>query len=83
MRSDSSMTNCMNCGRPLTADEVAVHRKLVSREASRFMCKSCLAAYFDVTEDKIDRKIIQFKRQGCLLFAHDLPDSTDLTIGDK
>lgn len=83
MQSDSSMTNCMNCGRPLTADEVAVHRKLVSREASRFMCKSCLAAYFDVTEDKIDRKIIQFKRQGCLLFAHDLPDSTDLTIGDK
>ena len=74
------MTNCMNCNRPLTADEVAVHRKLVSRESTRFMFKTCLAAYFDVTEEKIDQKIIQFKRQGCLLFAHDL---TDFTTGDK
>ena len=74
------MTNCMNCNRPLTADEVAVHRKLVSRESTRFMCKTCLAAYFDVTEEKIDQKIIQFKRQSCLLFAHDL---TDFTTGDK
>ena len=68
------MTTCMNCNRPLTADEVAVHRKLVSREATRFMCKTCLAAYFGVPEEKIDQKIIQFKRQGCLLFAHDLTD---------
>ncbi len=74
------MKNCMNCNRPLTADEVAVHRKLVSREATRFMCKTCLAAYFNVPEEKIDQKIIQFKRQGCLLFAHDL---TDFTTGDK
>ncbi len=72
------MTNCMNCDRPLTADEIAVHRKLVSREATHFMCKTCLAAYFDVTEDKNDQKIIQYKRQCCLLFAH---DSTDLTTG--
>ncbi|MBQ7016037.1 MAG: hypothetical protein IJN10_03660 [Firmicutes bacterium] len=66
----------MNCGRPLTADEVAVHRKLVSRESSKFMCKTCLASYFNVPEEKIDQKIIQFKRQGCLLFAH------ELTTGD-
>ena len=66
------MTNCMKCGRPLTADEVAIHRKLISREALQFMCKTCLAAYFEVSEDKIDQKIAQFKRQGCLLFAHDL-----------
>ena len=66
----------MKCGRSLTADEVAVHRKLVARDAAQFMCKTCLAAYFDVTETKIDLKIAQFKRQGCLLFAH------DLTTGD-
>ncbi len=35
------------------------------------MCKTCLAAYFEVSEEKIDQKIAQFKRQGCLLFAHD------------
>jgi len=71
------MATCMNCDRPLTADEVAVHRKLVSRESSKFMCKTCLAAYFNVPEEKIDQKIIQFKRQGCLLFSH------TLTSGDK
>lgn len=59
----------MKCGRPLTCDEVAVHRKLVSRQAKQFMCKTCLAAYFDVDESLIDRKIDQFKRQGCLLFV--------------
>lgn len=63
------MAVCLKCGRPLTADEIAVHRKLVSREASQFMCKTCLAAYFEVEEAKIDQKIAQFKRQGCLLFV--------------
>ncbi len=71
------MTNCKQCGRPLTADEVAVHRKLISREAAQYMCKTCLAAYFDVSEEKIDQKIAQFKRQGCLLFAHDLDNESD------
>ena len=66
-----AMTICMKCGRSHTADEVALHRKLISREAAQFMCKTCLAAYFDVEESKIDQKIEQFKRQGCLLFAHD------------
>lgn len=67
----------MQCGRPLTADETAVYRKLVSRQAQRFMCKTCLAAYFDVEEEKIDRKIEQFKRQGCLLFVQAGEDTTD------
>lgn len=62
------MTQCFQCNRPLTADEIAVYRKMVNRTAERFLCKTCLAAYFDVTEDKIDRKIEQFKRIGCLLF---------------
>lgn len=62
------MAQCFQCNRSLTADEIAVYRKMVNRTAERFLCKTCLAAYFDVTEDKIDRKIEQFKRIGCLLF---------------
>ena len=62
------MSQCFQCNRSLTADEIAVYRKMVNRTADRFLCKTCLAAYFDVTEDKIDRKIEQFKRIGCLLF---------------
>lgn len=63
------MSLCFQCGRPLSSDEAAVYRKLVSRSAERFMCKDCLAAYFDVPVQKIDEKIEQFKRQGCLLFV--------------
>jgi len=62
--------NCYECGRPLTVDEIAVHRKLISRAATEYMCKTCLAFYFNVPEAKIDEKIEQFKRQGCLLFIH-------------
>ena len=63
------MSQCFQCDRRLTADEIAVYRKMVNRGADQFLCKTCLAAYFDVTEDKIDKKIQQFKRIGCLLFV--------------
>ena len=46
-----------------------MYRKLVDRMAEKFLCKSCLAAYFEVSEEKIDKKIEQFKRIGCLLFV--------------
>ena len=63
------MTQCFQCGRQLIADEIAVYRKMVNRSTDRFLCKTCLAAYFGVDEDKIDKKIEQFKRIGCLLFV--------------
>lgn len=63
------MSACMHCGRPLTHDEIAIYRKMVSRAAKEYMCKTCLAQYFDVDESKIDQKIQQYKRQGCLLFV--------------
>mgnify|MGYP003306388091 CR=1 FL=1 len=63
------MVRCFQCGRQLTADEIAVYRKMVNREADKFLCKTCLADYFGVDEDKIDKKIEQFKRIGCLLFV--------------
>lgn len=69
------MSVCFQCGQPLTADEIAVYKKLVSRSADRFLCKPCLARYFSVDEAKIDGKIAQFKRQGCLLFVQDQKDS--------
>ena len=65
------MAACLQCGRALTADEIAVYRKLVNRQAEKFMCKTCLAAYFEVSEEKIDQKIEQFKRYGCMLFVQD------------
>ena len=59
---------CKQCKKPLTKDEVAVTKKLINRGAAEFMCVSCLAKWFDVTEKDVHDKIAQFKAMGCTLF---------------
>lgn len=59
---------CMKCLRPLTYDEVALHRKMVNRGAREFMCITCLADYFKVSEDALRERIDYFKKTGCTLF---------------
>ena len=53
----------------LTYDEIAVYKKMVSRISAEFMCKIWLAERFDLSVEFIDKKIEQFKSQGCLLFT--------------
>ncbi len=65
------MNLCKNCGKPLSADEVAVTRKLINRGAREFYCTGCLARYFEVTEAVILERIEYFKRTGCTLFARE------------
>ena len=60
---------CRVCGRSLSIDEAGLNYKLIARDTEVFLCKTHLAEYFKVTEAVLDRKIAQFKRQGCLLFA--------------
>lgn len=67
-RADMDSYNCINCGRQLTYDEVAIHRKLVNRYAAGFLCKYCLAAYFNCSVEAIDERIKYFKAMGCSLF---------------
>ena len=60
---------CVSCSRPLTADEIAVTKKLVNRGAASFYCVDCLAAYFAVTPDDIRERIAYFRASGCTLFS--------------
>jgi hypothetical protein len=60
---------CASCGCALSADEVAVTKKLVNRGAVSFYCVNCLAAYFEVTPDDIRERIAYFRASGCTLFA--------------
>ena len=60
--------NCVTCGRPLTADEIAVTKKLINRGAVTFFCLPCLARRFDVPEDALRDKIQEFREMGCTLF---------------
>ena len=59
---------CIHCGRPLTGDEAALHKRLINRGAESFLCLSCLAEYFRCTEEMLRDKIDYFRSIGCLLF---------------
>lgn len=62
------MSVCMQCEKTLTFNEVGVYKKFISRNAKQFLCKDCLAEKLKISPEFIDKKIEQFKLQGCSLF---------------
>ena len=62
------MSVCIQCGKELSHNEIGAHKRFVNRSSTRFLCKKCLAVKLDVTIEMIDRKIEEFKQQGCTLF---------------
>ena len=62
------MSICKQCGRPLTHDEVGIYKRLVNRGAEEFLCLTCFAAKYKVTEAQLREKIQLFKNMGCTLF---------------
>ena len=63
------MAQCMQCGRSLTGDEIGLHKKMINRGATEFLCISCLAEVYHCEESLLEKKIEQFREQGCMLFA--------------
>ena len=59
---------CVICQKKLERDEIALHKKLVNRGATEFMCISCLGRHFNVSEERLREKIVHFKESGCTLF---------------
>lgn len=59
---------CKVCGRLLTRDEIALHKKIYNRAAVSFFCISCSAEYLHVSTGLLEQKICQFKEMGCTLF---------------
>ena len=60
---------CFRCRRILVPDEIALTKKLINRGASDFLCISCLSEHFQVPEDILRKKIVQFREMGCTLFG--------------
>ncbi len=59
---------CKQCGKPLTRDEIGLHKKMVNRGATEYFCLECLAKYFGAPPDLLKEKIEQFRKDGCTLF---------------
>ncbi len=59
---------CRNCGKELEPDEIAIYKRMVNRGAKDFLCISCFAAEFRVSEELIREKIRHFREMGCTLF---------------
>ena len=70
------MTCCFRCGEPVSADEIALNRKLISRGVQSFLCIPCLALEFGCTEERLREKIQEYKHIGCLLFMTSTPQDT-------
>lgn len=65
----SNYKTCKQCGAPLFADDIAIYRKLVFRNAEEFFCIDCLAAYFKCERSAIEERIRYYRESGnCTLF---------------
>ena len=65
------MERCKNCQRPLVNDEIAIYKRMVNRGATEFLCMTCMAKYFNVSEELVKEKIEHFRKMGCTLFEPD------------
>ena len=61
--------NCIKCGKPLTGDDIGLHKKFVNRNSEEFMCIDCLCERFDITREFAEAKIEFYRQQGCTLFV--------------
>lgn len=59
---------CVDCGRQLVKDEIALNKKLISLDLVEFRCLECLSVSFGCEVEELKIKIDEFKEQGCTLF---------------
>ena len=53
--------DCRKCGAHLTTDEKAIYMKLVSRNASSFLCMDCLAEALHCERKAIEERIRYYR----------------------
>ena len=63
------MAECIKCGKPLSVNEIGLHKRLINRGAEEYMYKACLAKHFNVSTELLDEKIKMYIMQGCTLFS--------------
>ena len=63
------MERCGKCQKPLSMDEIGLHKKIVNREAEQFLCIDCLAEHFKTDREELFEMIERFRKAGCTLFS--------------
>lgn len=63
------MSKCVKCGRELVNDDIGLTKKLINRGSTEFYCMDCLADMFSCSTELLQKKIEQFRKQGCSLFV--------------
>jgi len=58
----------MKCGAELHPNEIGLHKKLVNRGSTEFMCMKCLSEFFKISIPDCEKLIKNFKEDGCHLF---------------
>lgn len=60
---------CRDCGAALAADDKAIYMKLISRNATSFLCIDCLGAQLGCGREPIEERIRYYRESGnCTLF---------------
>jgi hypothetical protein len=60
---------CAYCNKEtLSKNDIGLNKKLIHRQIERMMCLTCMAEFFETTEEELKEMIEGFKRQGCSLF---------------
>ena len=60
---------CYACGKTADSDAVALNKKLLGKNATKFFCLPCLADNLGVSVEDLLAKIEEFKAEGCTLFG--------------
>ena len=59
---------CKYCGKILEKNWISLNKKLIDKNAKKFLCLECMADDFDCTVEDLTKKIEDFKNDGCELF---------------
>lgn len=65
---NSFLDVCCSCGKSIGKDDIGANKKLISKNATKFLCIECLAEFLGTDEASIYEKIQKFKEEGCVLF---------------
>jgi len=68
--SRKKVVDCAFCEKEnLSVNIIGLNKKIIHRQIERMLCLTCMAAYFETTEEELRDKIEEFKTQGCSLFS--------------